>query len=111
VTIPVGRVLGTQDAMPLEFWVAVEEGQYVQLDDVVEVAGEQLFESDAGRRVVHPPSPLEHAGIDDVLSQCVLEAVHRLGLFGTRENEVEPVELAEMSGHVIRADVEDARDQ
>ena len=34
----VGRVLGTQDAMPLEFWVAVEETQYLQLDDVVEVA-------------------------------------------------------------------------
>ncbi len=34
----VGRVLGTQDAMPLEFWVAVEPGQYLQLDDVVEVA-------------------------------------------------------------------------
>ncbi len=33
----VGRVLGTLDAMPLEFWVAVEEGQYLQLDDVVEV--------------------------------------------------------------------------
>ena len=33
----VGRVLGTQDAMPLEFWVAVEPGQYLQLDDVVEV--------------------------------------------------------------------------
>jgi DNA helicase HerA-like ATPase len=31
----VGRVLGTQDAMPLEFWVAVEVGQYLQLDDVV----------------------------------------------------------------------------
>jgi DNA helicase HerA-like ATPase len=34
----VGRVLGTQDAMPLEFWVAVEEGQYLQLDDVIEVS-------------------------------------------------------------------------
>lgn len=34
----VGRVLGTQDSMPLEFWVAVETGQYLQLDDVVEVA-------------------------------------------------------------------------
>jgi hypothetical protein len=33
----VGRVLGTLDAMPLEFWVAVDEGQYLQLDDVVEV--------------------------------------------------------------------------
>lgn len=33
----VGRVLGTQDSMPLEFWVAVEEGQFLQLDDVVVV--------------------------------------------------------------------------
>ncbi|HEX9188334.1 MAG TPA: ATP-binding protein [Vicinamibacteria bacterium] len=33
----VGRVLGTLDAMPLEFWVAVGEGEYLQLDDVVEV--------------------------------------------------------------------------
>ncbi len=31
----VGRVLGTLDAMPLEFWVGVAEGQYLQLDDVV----------------------------------------------------------------------------
>ena len=35
-----GRVLGTQDAMPLEFWVAVEPGQYLQLDDVIEVVTE-----------------------------------------------------------------------
>src|SRR4051812_14330432 len=31
----VGRVLGTEDATPLEFWVALAEGQYLQLDDVV----------------------------------------------------------------------------
>lgn len=31
----VGRVLGTRDATPLEFWVGVVEGQYMQLDDVV----------------------------------------------------------------------------
>jgi DNA helicase HerA-like ATPase len=30
-------VLGTQDSTPLEFWVAVEDGQYLQLDDVVHV--------------------------------------------------------------------------
>jgi DNA helicase HerA-like ATPase len=35
VSETVGRVLGTQDAMPLEFWVGVEEGCYLQLDDVV----------------------------------------------------------------------------
>jgi DNA helicase HerA-like ATPase len=32
---PVGRVLGTRDATPLEFWVGVAEGEYLQLDDVV----------------------------------------------------------------------------
>src|SRR6266545_1115399 len=32
---PVGRVLGTADATPLSFWVAVEQGAYLQLDDVV----------------------------------------------------------------------------
>ncbi len=35
MSAPVGRVLGTQDSMPLEFWVGVEEGQFLQLDDVV----------------------------------------------------------------------------
>jgi len=31
----VGRVLGTDDATPLEFWVAVASGQHLQLDDIV----------------------------------------------------------------------------
>jgi DNA helicase HerA-like ATPase len=31
----VGRVIGTEDATPLEFWVGVAEGSYLQLDDVV----------------------------------------------------------------------------
>jgi hypothetical protein len=31
----VGRVIGTDDANPLEFWVAVAPGAYLQLDDVV----------------------------------------------------------------------------
>ncbi|MBW3666660.1 MAG: ATP-binding protein [Actinobacteria bacterium] len=31
----VGRVLGTRDSTPLEFWVAVGEGEFLQLDDVV----------------------------------------------------------------------------
>ncbi len=32
---PVGRVIGTEDATPLEFWVGVQQGAYLQLDDVV----------------------------------------------------------------------------
>lgn len=31
----IGRVIGTEDATPLEFWVAVAEGGFLQLDDVV----------------------------------------------------------------------------
>ena len=36
-SIPVGRVIGTDPATPLEFWVAVAEGTFLQLDDVVVV--------------------------------------------------------------------------
>jgi DNA helicase HerA-like ATPase len=35
MTDSVGRVLGTRDSTPLEFWVGVSEGEYLQLDDVV----------------------------------------------------------------------------
>jgi hypothetical protein len=31
----VGRVLGTEDATPLEFWVGIGKDRYLQLDDVV----------------------------------------------------------------------------
>jgi DNA helicase HerA-like ATPase len=31
----VGRILGTQASTPLEFWVGVAEGEYLQLDEVV----------------------------------------------------------------------------
>jgi hypothetical protein len=33
--VPLGRVLGTQPATPLDFWVTLEDGRWVQLDDVV----------------------------------------------------------------------------
>jgi DNA helicase HerA-like ATPase len=33
----VGRVIGTEPATPLEFWIGVAEGTYVQLDDVIVV--------------------------------------------------------------------------
>ncbi len=37
MTNNVGRVLGTEDAHPLEFWVGVAEDSYLQLDDIVAV--------------------------------------------------------------------------
>ncbi len=35
MTEMVGRVLGTRESTPLEFWVGVGEGEFLQLDDVV----------------------------------------------------------------------------
>ncbi|HCP61313.1 MAG TPA: ATPase, partial [Actinobacteria bacterium] len=32
---PVGMILGTEDSTPLEFWVGIEPGAYLQLDDAV----------------------------------------------------------------------------
>src|SRR5439155_5141140 len=37
VSEPVGLVLGTEDATPLTFWVAVSKDAYLQLDDAVVV--------------------------------------------------------------------------
>lgn len=34
---PIGYILGTKDATPLEFWVAVCDGKVLRLDDVVQV--------------------------------------------------------------------------
>jgi len=45
---PVGRVIGTEDATPLEFWVAPAPGQFLQLDDVV-----ALERTPPGRDAVH----------------------------------------------------------
>ena len=36
-SIPVGVVLGSMDASPLEFWVGVTEGSVLQLDDLIVV--------------------------------------------------------------------------
>ena len=36
-TQPVGIVLGTRDSAPLDFWVGIDEGQMLQLDDLVVV--------------------------------------------------------------------------
>jgi DNA helicase HerA-like ATPase len=44
----VGRVIGTEDATPLEFWVGVGEDSFIQLDDVV-----ALERSLPGRDPVH----------------------------------------------------------
>ena len=37
VSVAAGRVLGSRDATPLKFWVAVEPGSTIQLDDTIAV--------------------------------------------------------------------------
>ncbi|HEX6870804.1 MAG TPA: ATP-binding protein [Micromonosporaceae bacterium] len=48
----VGRVLGTFDATPLQFWVAVRPGAYLQLDDVVVTTRELPAEAGQDRQPV-----------------------------------------------------------
>jgi len=52
----IGRVLGTADAQPLDYWVAVPHEQFVQLDDVVLV-----------RREFADTAPIAIYGIVDAL--------------------------------------------
>jgi len=40
LSLPIGRVLGTLDSQPLDFWVASTPGELVQLDDVLMVRRE-----------------------------------------------------------------------
>ena len=46
-TEQIGRVLGTADATPLQFWFAVQEGVKVQLDDLIVVEVEDPEEEAA----------------------------------------------------------------
>lgn len=81
---PVGRVLGTDDATPLDFWVALAEDQYLQLDDVVVCE----------RRVPGQPQPVAISG---VVSQ--VRARHEGARFDSDvfliESGVLPAEVAE----------------
>ena len=58
-----GRVLGTADATPLQFWTAVAPGSYLQLDDVVVTqrtlpGGESVTISGVVTTVLRPPRRL-----------------------------------------------------
>src|SRR5262245_12997448 len=94
----IGRRLGPHLAAP--------EMVGDQLDDVIDTPGEELFETEGRLRVVGPSPTLEHAAVDDVLRQRVLEAVQRFGFGGTREDEVEVVKLLQMGGHVLWSTLE-----
>src|SRR5947209_2594598 len=90
---PIGRVLGTESSTPLEWWVAIEPDQFLQLDDVV---------------LVQTAVP----GADDVRISGVVDQV-RAQHEGSRfesdvflaERGVLPLEVAR-SAHVVSTRVE-----
>ncbi len=80
-----GRVIGTQDATPLEFWVLLENGEMVQMDEAVVVETHS------------PVGPLKLFGIVDVI-----RAKHQGSIFDSDVVEAErglPVELS-VAAHV-----------
>ena len=80
-----GRVIGTQDATPLEFWVWLEEGEPIQVDDAI------VVETDS------PNGPLKLFGMVDIV-----RARHQGSTFDSDVVEAErglPVELS-IAAHV-----------
>jgi len=80
-----GRVIGTQDATPLEFWVLLDQGERVQMDEAVVVETHS------------PAGPLKLFGIVDVI-----RARHQGSTFDSDVVEAErglPVELS-IAAHV-----------
>ena len=75
-----GRVIGTQDATPLEFWVLLDEGEAVQVDEAV------VVETDS------PQGPLKLFGMVDMV-----RSRHQGSTFDSDVVEAEhglPVELS-----------------
>ncbi len=80
-----GRVIGTQDATPLEFWVWLEEGEEIQVDDAIVV------------ETSSPNGPLKLFGMVDIV-----RARHQGSTFDSDVVEAErglPVELS-IAAHV-----------
>jgi hypothetical protein len=80
-----GRVIGTQDATPLEFWVLLDRGEAVQVDEAVVVETES------------PVGPLKLFGIVDII-----RAKHQGSTFDSDVVEADrglPVELS-IAAHV-----------
>lgn len=93
-----GRVLGTRDSQPLDFWVAVDEERYLQLDDVVAVQ-------------THLPQPLPdareqvtHYGVVDEVRSAYEGATFHSDVFRVEEGRL-PVGLSTIA-HVAVTRIE-----
>jgi DNA helicase HerA-like ATPase len=112
----VGRVLGTIDATPLEFWVGVSDGEYLELDDVVALervlpTGEvvKMFGTVSQVRARHEGARFDSDVFlieDGVLPAEVIEAAQ------VTVTRVEPeIFVPPTPGHAVRRAKGDERDQ
>ena len=117
ISLPVGRVIGTDPATPLEFWVAVQEGSFLQLDDVLvlerQLPGEsgsvKIYGMVADLRARHEGARFDSDVFlieDGVLPAQVTEAARVLATRFEPEVYVAPV-----PGEVVRKARGEARDQ
>lgn len=90
---PVGLVLGTEDATPLEWWVTVSEDAYLQLGDVVQV-----------RTTVPEVGEVRISGVVDLV-RALQEGLQFEGDTARASQGIMPAETAQ-AAHVITTRVE-----
>lgn len=79
MTDEIGRVIGTKESQPLEFWVGVREDQYVQLDEVLAVTTTLPTPLPDGRDQV------DHYGVVDIVQSAYEGASYHSDVFRDAE--------------------------
>jgi DNA helicase HerA-like ATPase len=87
MTDDVGRVIGTKGSQPLEFWLAVNEHDYVQLDEVVAVTTELPQPLADGR------DQLDHYGVVDQIESAYEGASFHSDVFRAEDGTL-PVDVS-----------------
>ncbi len=93
-----GRVLGTRDSQPLDFWVAVDENRFLQLDDVIAVDTHLPQPTNDGREHV------QHFGVVDEVRSAYEGATFHSDVFRVEAGQL-PVGLSTIA-HVAVTRIE-----
>lgn len=93
-----GKVLGTRDSQPLDFWVAVDEEKFLQLDDVVAVRTKLPEPLPDGRDEV------SHFGVVDEVRSAYEGASFHSDVFRVEEGQL-PVGLSTIA-HIAATRIE-----
>jgi DNA helicase HerA-like ATPase len=83
----VGRVIGTRGAQPLEFWLAVDDREYVQLDEVVAVT------TKLPRPLPDERDEVDHYGVVDAIESAYEGASFHSDVFRDAEGTL-PVSVS-----------------